>query len=568
MDINKKLGWHLLTYTGIALLFVGCAEFEKREISVDKPQSIVDQEALDAYDELKSYVDYSSQPAFKLGVELGLADVSNNGVLYRLMQRHFDEISFASSVRHIDFVGPDGSIALGAFQAALDRNDSIGMPVYAGHLVSHEQQQADYLNGLIADIYIPGEAGSTVVVDFENDDFGTSYPVFGEGSGVIIDDPDGESGKTLNMLGPQTFPQFQITLPEGLTLANCQSVSIDFKGGGCCGLYGAGMRLAVSEKFGPVDLTSYDSPSSFGVADGQWTRSAIILPFANLNLTDEQKELTSFVLTIGSATGSADYLMDNVTIQWEETGETIIKTPEEKTNIITAELDKWIKGVGEVGKDRVQAWGVVYQPMDDANPTELRSGHTTDTPPANTFFWQDYLGKDYAATAIGMIKQYANADAQIFFTETGLDNNPAKIQGLMDFITYTEGKGVTVDGIATELALDITADKAKIETMLQNLATTGKLIKIAGLDIGTGGTTGQATPELYQQQAEMYKWFVEAYMNHIPADQRAGITFRSPTDRSGSAGWRPNEPVGLWTNANGYQRKPAYRGVLEALQRQ
>ncbi|HWK98467.1 MAG TPA: hypothetical protein VNQ55_00905, partial [Parapedobacter sp.] len=374
MEINEKWSRHLLTYVGVALLFVGCTEFEKRELLVDKPQSIVDQEALDAYDELKNYVDYSNQPAFKLGVELGLADVSNNGVLYRLMQRHFDEISFASSTRHIDFVEPDGSIALGAFQAALDRNDSIGMPVYAGHLVSHEQQRADYLHSLIADIYIPGEAGSTVVVDFENDDLGASYPVFGEGSNMIVDDPDGKSGKALNMLGPQTFPQFEVTLPEGLTLGNCQSVSIDFKGGGCCGLYGAGMRLAVSEDFGPVDMASYGGPSSFGVPDGQWGRGAIILSFDNLNLTDEQKELTSFVLTIGSATGSADYLMDNVTIQWEETGETIIKAPEEKKNIITVELDKWIKGVGEAGKDRVQAWGVVYQPMDDANPTELRSG--------------------------------------------------------------------------------------------------------------------------------------------------------------------------------------------------
>src|SRR5690606_12458740 len=117
------------------------------------------------------------------------------------------------------------------------------------------------------------------------------------------------------------------------------------------------------------------------------------------------------------------------------------------------------------------------------------------------------------------------------------------------------------------------ADKAKVEAMFQTLEATGKLIKIAALDIGTGSTTAAATAELYQQQAEMYKWFVMAYNSHIPAAQRAGITFRSPHDRISGDSWRPNEPVGLWTRFTsgstvkaGYQRKPAYAGVVEALQ--
>ena len=62
-------------------------------------------------------------------------------------------------------------------------------------------------------------------------------------------------------------------------------------------------------------------------------------------------------------------------------------------------------------------------------------------------------GKDYAAIAIELLKQYANAQDKVFFTETNLVDNPSKIQGLAQFISYTEGKGQQVDGIATELAL-------------------------------------------------------------------------------------------------------------------
>ncbi|MGV3704718.1 MAG: endo-1,4-beta-xylanase [Arcticibacter sp.] len=243
--------------------------------------------------------------------------------------------------------------------------------------------------------------------------------------------------------------------------------------------------------------------------------------------------------------------------------------------IWTEKMKKYICNylLAGAGKDHVKSWSVVYQPMDETDPSQLRSGPATGTPPANTFYWQDYLGKDYAAIAIGMVKKYANATDKIFFTETNLIDNPAKIQGLKEFIAYTEANGARVDGIATELALNIGDDKTKIEAMLQGLANTGKLIKISALDIGTGGTTAQASPAAYLEQAEMYKWFVKAYNSSIPAARRAGITFRSPHDRPSGDSWRPNEPVGLWTRFTsgstvnaGFQRKPAYVGVLEALQ--
>lgn len=575
MKINKKLNGSVAICIAISSLFVACSDFESREFYLDKPQSIIDQEALDAYKELKTYVDYSTQANFKLGVELALADVTNNSVLYRLMQNHFDEISF-TRLSQIDFVPADGTPVMDNLINALEVNKSVGMPVHAGHLVRHDNQQSAYLKNLIADVQLPGQSGTDIVANFNTDAIGTNYPTTSNAATAkVVADPEGKSGNALRILKTTgtAFPQFTITLPAGRTLGQYKSVAIDFKGGGCCGLFGAGMRLAITSTLGNPSLTSYGGPSSFGVGDNVWGRGLIVLPLANLNLTAQQKALTTFVLTIGSQTGSPDYLLDNVSMSWETAGPIIVKTPEEKKTIITAELDKWIKAIGQAGKDQVKSWSVVYQPIDETDPTKLRSGGPLASQPANTFYWQDYLGKDYAAIAIGMLKQYANASDKMFFTETNLVDKPEKIQGLKDFITYTEGKGVTVDGIATELALNVNADKAKVEAMLSALANTGKLIKISALDIGTGGTTAQATADLYQQQSDMYKWFVKAYYNLIPAAQRAGITFRSPHDRSSGDSWRPNEPVGLWTNLTtgttvkvGYQRKPAYQGVIEALQ--
>lgn len=545
----------------VTALWSACAKFDPLEFHVDQPQSVVDQERLDGYEALKTFVDYNAQPNFRLGASLSFEDVINNSLLYRLVQQNFDEVNISAGLKHMDFVQADGNLALGRFKQFLDLNEASGLPVHAGHLLWHEQQQSVYLNSLIADIIIPGESGSDVIADFEDNELGDNYPMSNGGSSEIKMDPTGDSGKTLNIKGAQTFPQFEVTLPEGRTLGDYVSVTIDFKGAGCCGLWGGGMRLAITESIGYIDPNSallnhgYGGPGGgFGVGDNQWGRGKIILPLAAMELSSAQKEWTSFVLTVGSGTGSADYLMDNVTMQWEIPGETIVKTPEEKKDIIRGELGNWIKGVAELGKDRVKSWNVAHQPIDEENPTELRSGAGIDPMPANTFYWQDYLGKDYVATATQMVKQYANADDKIFISETNLIANPDKIQGLVNLIDYTEAQGVKVDGIITELELTTASDRSKIENMLQSLAATGKLIKLSfRVDVENA--------DQLPQQADMYKYIVETYFTLIAATQRGGITFSSPADPDVNPG------PGLWTseNPNNHLRKSSYEGVVEAL---
>jgi endo-1,4-beta-xylanase len=581
MNINKNLNGGIAMCVAISSLFVSCAKFETREFTIDKPQTIIDQEALDANNEIKSYINYSNQPNFKLGAELSLTDVASNTVLYRLMQDHFDEIGF-TRLTHLDYVLADGNPNVVNISAALETNESASTSIHAGHLVQHSNQRAAYLNTLIPDLIIPGESGTVMVADFESETVGNTYPytyldlAVGAGTVVVSTDPIAgptNSGKTVYLNGNRVVPQIQVNLPVGVTLGDCKKLLLDINLN--AGRYGGGIQLGVSSTFGYVPTKQFNPGKNWdavGAPQDQWNRKAE-LDLTTYPFTDAEKALTSFVLTVGNTTGEAKLHMDNIRLEWSKIGQVIPKSPAERKEIYTAELDKWIKAMGETGKGRINSWSVVYQPMDETDPSQLRTKPSTGTIPANTFYWQDYLGKDYAAIAIGMLKQYANASDKIFFTETNLVDNPAKIQGLKDFITYTEGKGAQVDGIATELALNLDADKAKIETMLQSLAATGKLIKISALDIGTGTTTAQATPILYQQQSDMYKWFVKAYNDLIPANQRGGITFRSPHDRISGDSWRANEPVGLWTRFTtgstvkaGFQRKPAYLGVIEAFQ--
>lgn len=405
-----------------------------------------------------------------------------------------------------------------------------------------------------------GSGGDFSIADFDTDDLGESYSMTNGGSGTVVDDPQGGGSKVLNIQGAQTFPQFEVTLPAGITLENCVSVTMDFLGTGSTGMYGAGMRMSING--GP--LANYDSPANFGAADGAWARGVIKLDISGLELTEEQKGLNSFTLEVGSATGSADYYIDNISMNWEISGDIIIeKTPEEKKEIISEELERWIAGMLEVSKAHVKTWDVLNEPMDDGNPYELKTGEGR-TLAADEFYWQDYLGKDYVVEAFRLAREYGNPDDIHFINDYNLEYNLDKCKGIIQLVEYIESKGEVVDGIGTQMHIDINSDKGKIAEMLELLAATGKLIKISELDIGLGGvSTNAATAEQYQAQAEMYQYVVEKYFEVIPANQRYGITIWATTDSPADSFWRAGEPIGLWTE--GFVRKPAYTAVADGL---
>jgi len=157
---------------------------------------------------------------------------------------------------------------------------------------------------------------STMLADFEANNLGDTYLMTSSnGQSEVVNDPSNLSGKVLHIFGPavQTFPKFQITLPSGRKLGDYKTLKMDFYGGDNTGRYGQGMRMGINDKA----LTSYNSAADFGCPNGSWGRGLIALPLANLNLTEIEKELTTFTLTVGSATGSGDYYIDNITMERE-----------------------------------------------------------------------------------------------------------------------------------------------------------------------------------------------------------------------------------------------------------
>lgn len=270
---------------------------------------------------------------------------------------------------------------------------------------------------------------------------------------------------------------------------------------------------------------------------------------------------------------AATYYVDNVVLH-EVTADTrktkssklratiVEKTPEEKAELIGGAMESWVSQMVGHYKHIVKAWDVVNEPMDDGKPSSLKTGVGKAEMADDEFYWQDYLGKDYAVKAFKLARQYGNPDDVLFINDYNLEYNLAKCDGLIEYVKYIESQGAKVDGIGTQMHISINTNKDNIAQMFQKLAATGKKIKVTELDIKV--ETASPTAEQYAKQSEMYQYVIEMYKKYIPKEQQHSITIWGVSDHpSEHEFWIPDDAPNVWDKE--YKRKHAYKGVADGL---
>ena len=528
---------------------------------------------LNSFKDLKTYINRSASPVFKLGTGVLLNDYVAKGDIYQLLTANFDQITLGNEMKHDAIVQNNGELRLTNVANLLNVAKDAGIGVYGHCLIWHAQQRASYLKSLIApSISLQDDLFEQNLI--ENSDFetningwnswGSNNPTRGrteEGGGY-------GGGYALWLTNPVAsaswYAQLAYDFPAALQNGSRYVLHLKIKGSKA-GAITAGMQ----------NPDTYAGVGSFGVVNisTDWSEVTLITTITGANAR-------RFIFDCGEFDGTIYF--DNVTVRRVKPGTTnsqlfIEKTAAEKNEIMTAELERWIKGVMEVAGYYVKDWDLMNEPMSDwPDPYQLKT--TPANPSANEFYWQDYLGKDVAVKAIQFARKYGAPDIKLFINDYGLEGDgQTKCKGLIAYVNYIESKGVKVDGIGTQMHISLDTRKENIVEMYKLLANTGKLVKITELDIGLGIidknhpapweapviTTSMATPELYAQQADLYRFVVEKYFEHIPAAQRAGITIWSPFDSPPGSGWRADEPIGLWTVK--HVRKQAYAGYAEGL---
>ena len=144
----------------VLLSAASCTEYNMKDFLVDEPESLAQLEYLKDYNALKTYVDRTANPNFKLGTGASLSDYNSKGLMYRLVNANYDEMTMGYEMKHGAVVQSDGSLVVSNIQTLIDNAKAAGTSIYGHTLCWHSNQNATYLNKLLAPTIIPGDGGA------------------------------------------------------------------------------------------------------------------------------------------------------------------------------------------------------------------------------------------------------------------------------------------------------------------------------------------------------------------------------------------------------------------------
>lgn len=299
--------------------------------------------------------------------------------------------------------------------------------------------------------------------------------------------------------------------------------------------------------------------------------------------------MQTFAFNLGVLPETNTYYFDDIEFDIVTSANTLPLTDEEKAEILTAEMERWVKGMMEATEGYVTSWDVVNEAISGGpwgQRYDLQHAATASGDQSNKFYWQDYLGDNFVRVPIRFARKYFEenggnpADLKLFINDYNLESdwdNNQKLKSLIQWIEQWESDGETkIDGIGTQMHVtyymnpQTQASKEKhVEEMFRLMAASGKLVRISELDMGIADENGNtlSTSEITFEQEKLmagyYEFIIKKYFEIIPVSQQYGICQWAQTDSPEGSGWRSGEPIGLW-NLD-FQRKPTYEGYVKGL---
>jgi endo-1,4-beta-xylanase len=264
---------------------------------------------------------------------------------------------------------------------------------------------------------------------------------------------------------------------------------------------------------------------------------------------------TRIVFDMGQAANT--YFVDKVTVrELSQVGGTAVAAKVDEA------LNKHIAAMVGRYKGKVKAWDVVNELFTESGA--IRNTANTTDQESDVFVWSHYLGRDLAVKAFNYAKA-ADPEALLFINDYNLELNSAKLDSLIAYVKELQGKGVKIDGIGTQMHVNINSNRTSIDNMMKKLAATGLKVRISELDVrmnptNRAGYVLNATEAA--AQANLYKYIINAYLKNVPKAQQHGVTVWGLTDNTS---WMYSNGLDfpLLYNAN-LSKKPAYTSALLA----
>lgn len=522
---------------------------------------------LSSYKTLKTYVNREAYPNFRLGCATNASALAQKGRQYNVNKNNFDEVVAENDFKYQSIVNNTGGMNFSNVRSFVNDATAAGLQLYGHCLAWHSQQNPTYLNGLIT-LQNPSVVEGDVF-SYSFDD-GNKLNGWGNNQQRSIVGGSHDGSNCLKVVNPSVVNVWdsQVAADFGQELTAGETYTLHFwaKASKATTL-SAGLQY-------PNGDAGYPSRGEFGEFDvtTSWKEYTLTTKVTGGNCT-------RLLFNIGKFAGTL--YLDDVALKGKRTEQ---MAKEKKLEVLTAAMERFIKGMMEACQGKVKGWDVVNEAISGGNAdSEGVYALQHDSGNSNDFFWQDHMGDlEYVRTAVRLARKYGPEDVKLFINDYNLESdwdNNGKLRSLIKWIQRWEADGVTrIDGIGTQMHVNCymnattqASKKKAITNMFKLIAATGKLVRVSELDMGlvdaNGKTvnTGNVTEAQHKEMANLYRFIVDQYLTIVPVSQQWGICHWSIGDSPNNQwAWRANEPLGLW-NENKTARKQEYKGFADGL---
>jgi len=499
---------------------------------------------------VKFYIDRNQYPNMTLGATLKVSDFNKQDLAHAACVTNCDNAFFGTSLMSGNIVNAKGVMNFLDMSDLLSHVKEIGYEVYGSPIVANTNQPDEWLANLTAPIEIPVEYVEGKFVNYN--DSTEFHGTVEKGSASIAKYDDQNTLK----LGTGS----QVRIVEGFEVSPLDKFTTTF--------------WVKSDKDASYTVTFSGNKVDGAGTEGKWILKAGKWTKVTVEAQSAEGETEGY-LRIENSRSAVMYIQKVQVGYYPDNHRP--QTEEELQDTIMYALNTWCDGLMKINAGRIKLFDLIEDAID--TKTVMDNGMFDLKHSTSKIYWQDILGSEYYAPVVSAIagNKFAEheGDASLlkfFISETGLEDQQT-FESLKYWINIWDGNGAKIDGINAKLSLNysedaatLEANKAAYEKLLENLATTGKLIRLSNFDIkykdaeGSNVSASEITSDQRQKLADFYAYAIRTYMSKIPNDKQAGICKGNLADTS--------DPVGLWsidTKSKDWVRTATYKAFCEAL---
>ena len=492
----------------------------------------------------------AAKAGLKLGVSFTYWEYRNNTQVANILKRDFAAVTFGNEMKHDAIVQQGGAYNFtNADQMARWANDC-GTELFGHTLGWHSQQQRTYLNNLISKASRNNNA--SLLKQNWNFEAGTLDGFRADGFEIFQSLYDVFAG---DYAAKAASDGATLTVDASLEAGKPYTFSFWAK------------TLA---KEGSLQVAAGDGQSLRTSVTGKWHKYSVPFTLESLGdfafrITASKDVVVDNVRILGEGGGGVEavtYYLDDIRLEPASSAASAPRrgVPPAFNTLFSLDGELVNDVIGYVYRDWVYTmvehfdaygWDVVNETFSDWPAGAFRTPQNTS---GEVFVWgqyfkstKDWVDKAFAYATDALARN--GKTAVLYLNDYNLETSSDKRKAYCD---YVKGNP-QVTGVGTQMHLDMGTPDLKnlIVASLTDLKNTGRMVRISELDIKCTSLT---------DQADLYKFIFQKYLEIVPEAQRGGITIWGINDKDSwvkqEQDGRQNMPL-LYQGVN-YARKPAW----------